>query len=49
MVEYRQGKIPDLSTRALWQSYQQRHLVANQEEVGKGNNEFGFQSVFVHT
>jgi hypothetical protein len=26
---------PDLSTRALWQSYQQSHLVAKQEELAK--------------
>jgi hypothetical protein len=35
----------DLSTRALWQSYQQIHLVADQEELGEGNDEFGL----VHT
>jgi hypothetical protein len=29
------GKTPDLSIRALWQSYQQSHLVAKQEELGK--------------
>jgi hypothetical protein len=34
---------------ALWQSYQQSHLVANLEEVGEENDEFGFQSVFLHT
>jgi hypothetical protein len=33
MVEWnQQGKTPDLTTRALW------HLVANQEQFGKGNN-----------
>jgi hypothetical protein len=42
------GKIPDLPTRGLWQSYQQSHLVANQEELGEANNEFGRQNVFVH-
>jgi hypothetical protein len=32
MVEwYRQGKIPDSSTRALWQFYQQNYLVVKQE------------------
>jgi hypothetical protein len=36
MVElYQEGKTPDSSTRALWQSYQQSHLVANQEDVVK--------------
>jgi hypothetical protein len=29
---------PDSSTTALWQSYQHRQLVANQEYVGKENN-----------
>jgi hypothetical protein len=29
------GKTPDLFTRALWQSYQQNHLVAKQEELAK--------------
>jgi hypothetical protein len=32
---YKQGKTPDLSTRALWQFYQQDHLIANQEELCK--------------
>jgi hypothetical protein len=36
MVEgYWQGKTPDLSTRALWQSYQQSYLVAKHEELSK--------------
>jgi hypothetical protein len=30
------GKIPDLFTRDLWKYY----LVANQEELGEGNDEF---------
>jgi hypothetical protein len=29
------GKTPDLSIRALWQSYHQNHLVAKQEELEK--------------
>jgi hypothetical protein len=32
------GKTPDLSTRALWQSYQQSHLVAKQDELPKEIN-----------
>jgi hypothetical protein len=30
----------DSSTRALWQSYKQSHLVANQEEHEEGNYDF---------
>jgi hypothetical protein len=30
-----QGKTPDSSTRAVWQSYQQSYLVARQEELLK--------------
>jgi hypothetical protein len=41
MVEYLQGKTPDSSIRALWESLQQSHLVAKQLELGKGNYEFG--------
>jgi hypothetical protein len=42
MVElYQKEETPDASTRALWQSYQQSHLVANQEEFGEGNDKFG--------
>jgi hypothetical protein len=42
MVEsYRQGKTADSSTRALWQSYQQCHLVTKQEELDERNDEFG--------
>jgi hypothetical protein len=33
----------------LWQSCQQSHLVANQEEPGEGNYEFSLRSMFVHT
>jgi hypothetical protein len=29
------GKTPNSSTRAFWQSYLQRHLVAKQEELAK--------------
>jgi hypothetical protein len=32
--------MPDSSTRALWQFYQQSHLVVKEEEHGKGNVEF---------
>jgi hypothetical protein len=53
---YWHGNSPDLSTRALLQSFQQNHLVANQEEFGKGNYEFSLkvflfvlQSDFLHT
>jgi hypothetical protein len=28
---------------ALWQSYQQSHLVANQEDLGKGYNDFIYE------
>jgi hypothetical protein len=42
MVEwYQQGETPDSATRALCQSYEQSHLVAKQEKLGKGNYEFG--------
>jgi hypothetical protein len=43
------GETPDSSTRALWLSYQQSHLLANKEELGEGNNEFNLRSIFVHT
>jgi hypothetical protein len=33
----RLGKTPDSSTWALWQSYQQNHLVANRKDLGEGN------------
>jgi hypothetical protein len=42
---YQQGRIPDLSTRAVLQLYQQSHLVAKQEELG--NDEFSLRSIFV--
>jgi hypothetical protein len=32
------GETPDSSTRVLWQSYQQSHLVANQDNLGEGND-----------
>jgi hypothetical protein len=42
MVEwYRHGKTPDSFTRALWKSYQQIHLVAKQEVLDEGSDEFG--------
>jgi hypothetical protein len=34
----RERKTPDSSTRAVWQSYRQIHLVAKQEEVTKEMN-----------
>jgi hypothetical protein len=46
---YLQGKTPDSSTRALWQSYQQNHLVARQEILDERNAEFSRQIIFVHT
>jgi hypothetical protein len=42
------GETPDSSTRALWKSYQQSNLVANQEELGEGN-EFRLRNICVHT
>jgi hypothetical protein len=37
-----------LSTRALWQSYQQRHLVAKQEQLGEGNYDWPYKiSLFI--
>jgi hypothetical protein len=45
---YQQGRIPDLSTRAVLQLYQQSHLVAKQEELEEGNDEFSLRSIFVH-
>jgi hypothetical protein len=41
-------KTPDSYTIVLWQSYQQSHLEANEEELGEGNEEFGLQNIFVH-
>jgi hypothetical protein len=41
------GETPDWSTRPLWQSYQKRHLVVNQEELDKINYEFGLRNSFV--
>jgi hypothetical protein len=32
----------------LWQAYQQNHLVANQKELGEGNDEFSLLSIFIH-
>jgi hypothetical protein len=34
---------------AFWHSYQQRHVVANQEELVEGNDEFSLWSICVHT
>jgi hypothetical protein len=43
------GNTPDSFTRALWQSCQLSHLVANQEELGEGSDDFSLQSIFIHT
>jgi hypothetical protein len=50
-MENHGGMIPtgEISTRALWQSSQQSYLVANQEELGEGNNKFDLRSDFLHT
>jgi hypothetical protein len=37
---HRQRTTPESSTTTLWQSWQKRHLAANQEELGEGNYEF---------
>jgi hypothetical protein len=42
-------KTTDSSSRSLWQSYQQSNLVANKEELGEGNYEFGLRNIFVYT
>jgi hypothetical protein len=42
-------KNSDSSTRALWQSYQQNHLVAKQKEMGEGKMNLDLQSIFIHT
>jgi hypothetical protein len=39
------GETPDLSTRALWQSYQQSHLVAKHEEMARDMMNFALQSI----
>jgi hypothetical protein len=41
------GKNSCFFQRALWQSRQERHLVAKQEKHGEGN-EFVLRSIFVH-
>jgi hypothetical protein len=43
------GKTLDSSTRALWQYYQQSHLVANQEKVAKEMMNFLLRNIFIHT
>jgi hypothetical protein len=40
-----QGKTPDSSTRALWQFYQQSHLVAKLEELVKKIINFALHSI----
>jgi hypothetical protein len=34
-----------VSQSALWQSYQQRHLVANWEDLGEGNDGFCLRNI----
>jgi hypothetical protein len=36
------GKIPDSSTKALWQSYQQGHLVEKQDKRGEEMLNFAY-------
>jgi hypothetical protein len=43
------GETPDSSTRALWQSYQQRYLVAKQEELLKEIMFFFLMKYLFHT
>jgi hypothetical protein len=38
-----EGETPYLSTRALWESYQQSYLLTEQEKLGKGNVESGLK------
>jgi hypothetical protein len=47
---YRQWETPDSSTRAVWKSYQQSHLVAKQEELLNEMMNLTLQSAvfFVH-
>jgi hypothetical protein len=40
------GRTLDSSTRVLWQSYQQSHLLAKPYELEKGNNEFALTKYF---
>jgi hypothetical protein len=42
---YWHGRTHDLPTRALWQSYWLSHLVANEGELGKGNDEFSLRNI----
>jgi hypothetical protein len=39
------GETPDSSTRALWQSYKQCHLIAKQEKLGKKTTNFALLSI----
>jgi hypothetical protein len=39
------GETPDSSTTALWQSCQQSYVIAIQEKLGEGNDEFGLCKV----
>jgi pyridoxine/pyridoxamine 5'-phosphate oxidase len=49
MVElYRQEENPDSSTRAVWQSYQQSHVVAKHEALEKKIMNFATKYLF-HT
>jgi hypothetical protein len=40
---HRQENTLDSSTRVVWQSHQQNGLVAKEEELGEGNDEFGLK------
>jgi hypothetical protein len=43
------GKTPDSSTRKnSWQSCQQRHLAAKQDDLGEGNYDFSLRSIVAH-
>jgi hypothetical protein len=42
------GKASDSSTTAIWQSYQQSHLVAKQEDLAKEIMNLTLRSTFVH-
>jgi hypothetical protein len=50
MVElHRQGKTPDLFSRALWKSCKKSRLVAKQKELANEMMYFSLRSIFVHT
>jgi anti-anti-sigma regulatory factor len=43
---YKQRKTSDSFTRALWQSWQQSHLVGNQEEVAREIMNLTLRNIF---